>query len=70
MGGQHAVVRCGTDCDGAVLRVDSKARIDIAQVNSSPAESATPLNEWRAPTAWMRDDRATSLRTSSIEAGR
>jgi len=33
MGGQHAIVRRGTDCDGAALRVDPKARIDVAQVD-------------------------------------
>jgi hypothetical protein len=53
-----------------VHRVDSKARIDIAQVNQLARRVGGAVNEWRAPTAWMRDDRATSLRTSSIEAGR
>jgi hypothetical protein len=33
VGGQLAIVRRGTDGDGAALRVDPKVRIDVAQVN-------------------------------------
>ena len=48
-------------------RVSASAEMRRPHIMIFPA---MPLKEWRVPTARTRGDRATSLRTSSTEAGR